>query len=43
VLPNGAPDRATGHAALPPDAGRKWVLSQWIRSKPWPFDPEALD
>jgi prolyl 4-hydroxylase len=35
VLPNGAPDRNTWHAGLPPTAGRKWVLSQWIRNRPW--------
>lgn len=32
VLGDGAPDRNTLHAGLPPTQGRKWVLSQWIRS-----------
>ncbi|HYD85897.1 MAG TPA: 2OG-Fe(II) oxygenase [Vitreimonas sp.] len=36
VLPDGAPDRRMLHAGLPPTAGRKWVLSQWLRSKPQP-------
>lgn len=30
----GAPDYATLHAGLPPASGEKWVLSQWIRTKP---------
>lgn len=30
----GAPDYATVHAGLPPLTGEKWLLSQWIRSKP---------
>jgi prolyl 4-hydroxylase len=34
VLPDGSPDRRTLHAGLPPATGRKWVLSQWLRSKP---------
>jgi prolyl 4-hydroxylase len=37
VLSSGAPDRNTWHAGLPPTAGRKWVLSQWIRNRPVPF------
>jgi len=37
VLPNGAPDKNTWHAGLPPTAGRKWVLSQWIRNQPQPY------
>ncbi|HRP11614.1 MAG TPA: 2OG-Fe(II) oxygenase [Terricaulis sp.] len=36
VLPSGAPDINTLHAGLPPAAGRKWVLSQWIRARPLP-------
>jgi len=36
VLPDGAPDTKTLHAGWPPRAGRKWVLSQWIRNKPRP-------
>lgn len=40
VLPNGAPDYNTRHAGLPVLHGRKWVLSQWIRAKPFPFPPE---
>lgn len=34
VLPNGAGDMRTVHAGLPPSSGEKWLLSQWIRSKP---------
>jgi len=34
VLPDGAPDQNTLHAGMPPEAGRKWVLSQWIRERP---------
>lgn len=33
VLPNGEPDRSTLHAGTPPTRGRKWVLSQWMRSR----------
>lgn len=36
VGPDGAPDVNTWHAGLPPTAGRKWVLSQWIRGRPLP-------
>ena len=42
VLPDGRPDLNTRHAGLPPTRGRKWVLSQWIRSQPFPFRPEDL-
>ncbi len=42
VLPDGSPDYLTSHAALPPTRGRKWVLSQWIRAKPYPYSTEAL-
>lgn len=42
VLPDGTPDFNTRHAGLPPTRGRKWVLSQWIREKPFPFRPEDL-
>ena len=31
---NGAPDRATRHAGLPPTAGEKWLLSKWFRDRP---------
>jgi prolyl 4-hydroxylase len=31
VEPDGAPDRRTAHAGLPPTRGEKWLLSQWIR------------
>lgn len=37
VLPDGSPDFNTRHAGLPPTRGRKWVLSQWIRTKPFPY------
>jgi hypothetical protein len=30
---DGRPDRRTLHAGLPPTAGEKWVLSQWIRDR----------
>ena len=33
---NGAGDMDTLHTGLPPTAGEKWLLSQWIRSKPQP-------
>jgi hypothetical protein len=42
VLPDGTPDFNTRHCGLPPTRGRKWVLSQWIRSRPFPFRPEDL-
>lgn len=42
VLPDGSPDFNTRHCGLPPTRGRKWVLSQWIRAKPFPFRPEDL-
>ena len=42
VLANGEPDHGTAHFAPPPTRGRKWVLSQWIRSQPFPFRPEDL-
>ncbi len=29
-------DPRTVHAGLPPTSGEKWVLSQWVRSKPQP-------
>ena len=31
---NGAPDYDTIHAGMPPTSGEKWVLSQWIRTRP---------
>lgn len=34
LLPSGQPDYATLHAGLPPASGVKWLLSQWIRTKP---------
>jgi hypothetical protein len=42
VLTDGSPDYLTSHCALPPTRGRKWVLSQWIRAKPFPYSAEAL-
>lgn len=42
LLPSGAPDYNSGHCALPPTRGRKWVLSQWIRTKPFPYSAEVL-
>ncbi len=34
----GAPDRMTLHAGLAPTAGRKWLLSQFLRDRPWPYE-----
>lgn len=34
VLTDGSPDERTLHAGLPPERGRKWVLSQWLRDRP---------
>jgi prolyl 4-hydroxylase len=31
---SGAPDPQTRHAGRPPASGEKWLLSQWIRSRP---------
>lgn len=42
VHADGSPDLATRHAGLPPTRGRKWVLSQWIRNRPFPYRPEDL-
>lgn len=33
TLPDGSVDRRTRHAGLPPTAGEKWVLSQWLRGR----------
>lgn len=32
--PAGEPDYDTVHAGLPPSSGEKWLLSQWIRTRP---------
>jgi prolyl 4-hydroxylase len=42
VRADGSPDYNTRHAGLPPTRGRKWVLSQWIRSNPFPYRSEDL-
>lgn len=42
VRPDGMPDFNTKHAGLPPIRGRKWVLSQWMRNKPFQFRPQDL-
>ena len=34
ALPSLAPDDRALHAGLPPTRGEKWVLSQFVRSKP---------
>jgi prolyl 4-hydroxylase len=34
VTPDGAPDRRTLHAGTPLKRGEKWLMSQWIRSRP---------
>ncbi len=31
---SGAPDYSTVHAGLPPTRGEKWLLSQWVRTRP---------
>ena len=31
---DGAPDRMTRHAGLPPTSGEKWILSKWFRDRP---------
>lgn len=33
TLPDGTIDQSTRHAGLPPTAGEKWVLSQWLRGR----------
>ena len=38
VRPDGTPDTNTVHAGMPPTRGRKWVLSQWLRNKPLPYN-----
>jgi len=30
----GNPDRRSVHAGMPPSSGTKWLLSQWVRSRP---------
>jgi len=42
VLADGQPDYSTIHAGLPPTRGRKWVLSQWIRNRPFAYRQEDL-
>lgn len=34
VTADDAPDYDTVHAGMPPTSGEKWVLSQWIRTRP---------
>ncbi len=34
VLEDGQPDLRTVHAGLPPSAGEKWIITQFIRDKP---------
>ena len=34
----GQPDRMTLHAGLAPTRGRKWLLSQFLRDRPWPYE-----
>lgn len=36
----GSPNRATIHAGLPVQAGRKYVVTQWYRAKPWTRQPQ---
>ena len=42
VLSDGSPDYNSRHCGLPPTRGRKWVLSQWIRSKPFRYPLKVL-
>ena len=42
VLSDGNPDYNSRHCGLPPVRGTKWVLSQWIRSKPFRYPPKVL-
>lgn len=37
LLADGSPDYHSSHYASAPTRGRKWVLSQWIRTKPWDY------
>jgi prolyl 4-hydroxylase len=37
VFRDGQPDMNTLHEGAPVTAGRKWVLSQWIRAVPQPM------
>ena len=30
---DGKPDRRMYHSGLPPTAGEKWLLSQWVRDR----------
>jgi hypothetical protein len=34
---SGQPDRMTLHAGLAPTRGCKWLLSQFLRDRPWPY------
>ena len=34
----GKPDRMTLHAGLAPTQGQKWLLSQFLRDRPWPYE-----
>ncbi|HWE45172.1 MAG TPA: 2OG-Fe(II) oxygenase [Caulobacteraceae bacterium] len=34
----GRPDRMTLHAGLAPTRGRKWLLSQFLRDRAWPYE-----
>jgi prolyl 4-hydroxylase len=38
VRPDGSPDQNTLHAGMTPTRGRKWVLSQWLRNRPQPYN-----
>ena len=42
LMRDGTPDTNSKHMALPPTRGRKWVLSQWIRTEPFPYSAEVL-
>jgi prolyl 4-hydroxylase len=35
ISPQGIIETSTLHAGLPPTRGEKWMLSQWVRDRPW--------
>ena len=37
VAANGALEKASVHAGLPPTRGEKWVYSKWVRDRVWPL------
>lgn len=37
VAANGALEKASLHAGLPPTRGEKWIYSKWVRDRAWPL------